>query len=245
MHVMLLNYNICVQLTPGGFNHQIILARVPAMPDVWYVVDVAFGSQSPLEPIPLREPDIAKTSGGQNLLLIMTEQIHNQQNSDVLQEIFAGSYVIHRKSHSANGHLPALQHLVQSLHPAQYMYNSCRATSHPLMEHVSADATHRLRRGFIGMAGTPSKQDLVDRPQACGWYMQRYSETDKEWQDLYVFNEANLALQRDFEVMNFYLAICEESIMRKVRDILCVIPTYVSQGGRESSPLTQSSTAHS
>ena len=92
------------------------------------------------------------------------------------------------------------------------------------MEHVSADATHRLRRGFIGTTGTPAKQDLVDRPQACGWYMQRYSETDKEWQDLFVFNEANLALQRDFDVMNFYLATFEESIMRKVRDSLCVIP---------------------
>ena len=91
------------------------------------------------------------------------------------------------------------------------------------MEHVSADATHRLRRGFIGMTGAPSKQDLVDRPQACAWYMQRYSETDKEWQDLYVFNEANLALQRDFEVMNFYLATFKESIMRKVRDSLCMV----------------------
>lgn len=92
------------------------------------------------------------------------------------------------------------------------------------MEHVSADATHRLRRGFIAMTGTPSKEDLVDRPQACGWYMQKYSETDKEWQDLYVFNEANLALQSDFDVMNFYLATFKESIMRKVRDFLCVMP---------------------
>ncbi len=97
------------------------------------------------------------------------------------------------------------------------------------MEHVRADATHRLRRGFIAMTGTPSTQDLVDRPHACGWYMQRYSETDMEWQDLYVFNEANLALQRDFDVMNFYLATFRESIMRKVRDVLCTIPACISQ----------------
>ena len=113
------------------------------------------------------------------------------------------------------------------------------------MEHVSADATHRLRRGFIGTTGTPSKQDLADRPQACGWYMQKYSKTDREWQDLYVFNEANLALQRDFDVMNFYLAIREGSIMRKVRDLQCMIPAYISQGDRESSSLGRSCTAHS
>ena len=53
-----------MQLIPSGFNHQIILARVPAMPDVWYVVDVAFGSRSPLEPIALREPEDAPASGG-------------------------------------------------------------------------------------------------------------------------------------------------------------------------------------
>ena len=79
------------------------------------------------------------------------------------------------------------------------------------------------------MTGTPSTQDLVDRPQACGWYMQRYSETGMEWQDLYVFNETNLALQRDFDVMNFYLATFEESIMRKVRDFLGMLPADVSQ----------------
>ena len=50
-----------------------------------------------------------------------------------------------------------------------------------------------------------------------------------EWQDLYVFNEANLALQRDFDVMNFYLATFRESIMRKVRDVLCMIPACISQ----------------
>ena len=89
------------------------------------------------------------------------------------------------------------------------------------------------------MPGTPSKQDLVDRPQACGWYMQRYSETDKAWQDLYVFNEANLALQRDFDMMNFYLAICEESIMRKVRVYFCMIPANTRQTDRALSPLGQ------
>ena len=59
--------------------------------------------------------------------------------------------------------------------------------------------------------------------------MQRYSETGMEWQDLYVFNETNLALQRDFGVMNFYLATFEESIMRKVRDFLGMLPADVSQ----------------
>ena len=86
MHVVLLKYNICVQLIPSGFNHQIILARVPALPDVWYVVDAAFGSRSPLEPIPLREPEDAPASGGQKSLLVMTEQIHHQQKSDVPPE---------------------------------------------------------------------------------------------------------------------------------------------------------------
>ena len=66
--------------------------------------------------------------------------------------------------------------------------------------------------------------------------MQRYSETDKDWQDLYVFNEANLTLQRDFDMMNFYLAICEESIMRKVRVYLCMIRANIRQTDRALSP---------
>ena len=77
MHVVLLRFGICVQLIPSGFNHQVILARVPAMPDAWHVVDAAFGSRSPPEPIPLREPEDAPASGGQKSFLVMTEQIHN------------------------------------------------------------------------------------------------------------------------------------------------------------------------
>ena len=83
------------------------------------------------------------------------------------------------------------------------------------------------------MTGTPSEQNLVDRPHVYAWYMQRYSETEKEWQDLYVFNEANLALQRDFNVM------------RKLRDFLCMIPTSLGQVDRASTPLGQTCTVHS
>ena len=83
MHVVLLKYVVGVQLIPSGFNHQVILASVPAMPDTWYVVDAAFGSRSPLEPLALREPEHAHASGGQKSFLIMTEQIHIQQNLDV------------------------------------------------------------------------------------------------------------------------------------------------------------------
>lgn len=90
MHVVPLKCCLRVQLIPGGFNHQVILTRVPAAPDVWYVVDAAFGSRSPLQPIALREPEDAPASGGQKLLLIMTDQIHHQQKSNILQKLFAG-----------------------------------------------------------------------------------------------------------------------------------------------------------
>ena len=46
--------------------------------------------------------------------------------------------------------------------------------------------------------------------------MQRWSETDKEWLDLYVFNEKNLSLQNDFNMMNFYVANCDTSMFQKV-----------------------------
>ena len=36
--------------------------------------------------------------------------------------------------------------------------------------------------------------------------MQRWSETDAEWLDLYVFNEKNLSLQNDFNMMNYWVA---------------------------------------
>lgn len=43
-------------------------------------------------------------------------------------------------------------------------------------------ASHRVRRGFIGRLGTPTAEDLAKRPQSCGWYMQRHSKTEQEWQ---------------------------------------------------------------
>ena len=46
--------------------------------------------------------------------------------------------------------------------------------------------------------------------------MQRWSETDTEWLDLYVFNEKNLSLQNDFNMMNFYVANCATSMFQKV-----------------------------
>ena len=81
---------------------------------------------------------------------------------------------------------------------------------------MAAGASHRVRRGFIGKPGTPSADDLASRPQECGWYMQRWSETDKEWLDLYVFNETNLSLQKDFNMMSFWVANCDTSMFRKV-----------------------------
>lgn len=68
---------ICVlmQLVPSGFNHQVILTRVPAMPEVWYVVDAAFGSRSPLEPIPLREPEDDECLGRYKSSLISDGQM--------------------------------------------------------------------------------------------------------------------------------------------------------------------------
>ena len=120
-----------MQFIPGGFNHQVILARVPAMPDIWHVVDAAFGSRSPLEPITLQEPENVHASGGQKSFLIITEQIHNQQNSDVCQKIFAGRFVIHRKSHTARDRLPALQPFTQPGYPAQCLYNRVKDISSP------------------------------------------------------------------------------------------------------------------
>ena len=65
-----------MQPVPNGFNHQIILTRVPAMPEVWYVVDAAFGSRSPLEPIPLREPEEDGSMGKYKSSLVMMGQVH-------------------------------------------------------------------------------------------------------------------------------------------------------------------------
>ena len=41
------------------------------MPEVWYVVDAAFGSRSPLEPIPLRESEDDECLGRYKFSLIM------------------------------------------------------------------------------------------------------------------------------------------------------------------------------
>ena len=79
-----------------------------------------------------------------------------------------------------------------------------------------AGASHRVRRGFIGRPGRPSAHELAARPQECGWYMQRWSETDAEWLDLYVFNEKNLSLQNDFDMMNYWVATCSTSMFQKV-----------------------------
>lgn len=45
-----------------------------------------------------------------------------------------------------------------------------------------AGATHRIRRGFVDRQGTPTESDLAARPHICGWFMQRYSRTLKQWQ---------------------------------------------------------------
>ena len=81
---------------------------------------------------------------------------------------------------------------------------------------MPAGASHRVRRGFIGRPGHPSADDLAERPQECAWYMQRWSETDEEWMDVYVFNEKNLSLQNDFNVMNFFVANSATSMFQKV-----------------------------
>ena len=41
--------------------------------------------------------------------------------------------------------------------------------------------------------------------EACGWYMQKFSRTEQQWQDLYFFREAE-ATQGDFDMMNFWTA---------------------------------------
>lgn len=46
------------------------------MPEVWYVVDAAFGSRSPLEPIPLREPEEDGSMGKYKSSLVMMGQVH-------------------------------------------------------------------------------------------------------------------------------------------------------------------------
>ena len=70
---------------------------------------------------------------------------------------------------------------------------------------VVVGAAHRLRRGFVDKPGVPSDEDLCTRQEACGWYMQKFSRTEQQWQDLYFFREAE-ATQADFDMMNFWTA---------------------------------------
>ena len=57
---------------PCGYGHQLPLARVPESPDVWYVVDAAFGSPSPLGPVALEEVADDDLSGAmQHLVFII------------------------------------------------------------------------------------------------------------------------------------------------------------------------------
>ena len=70
---------------------------------------------------------------------------------------------------------------------------------------VVAGAAHRLRRGFVDRPGVPSDEELCTRHAACGWYMQKFSRTEQQWQDLYFFREAE-ATQGDFDMMNFWIA---------------------------------------
>ena len=45
-----------------GFDHQCILARVPECP-VWHLVDVGFGANCPVQPVPLEAPDTDAFTG--------------------------------------------------------------------------------------------------------------------------------------------------------------------------------------
>ena len=70
---------------------------------------------------------------------------------------------------------------------------------------VIVGAAHRLRRGFVNKPGVPTDEELRTRQEACGWYMQKFSRTEQQWEDLYFFREAE-ATQADFDIMNFWTA---------------------------------------
>ena len=64
-----------------------------------------------------------------------------------------------------------------------------------------SQAEERLR----GQARRAIRRELCARQEACGWYMQKFSRTEQQWQDLYFFREAE-ATQGDFDMMNFWIA---------------------------------------
>ena len=79
-----------------------------------------------------------------------------------------------------------------------------------------------MRRGFLGRRGSPTQHDLAARPHACGWYLQKYSTTNQQWEDLYFFTERE-AQQGDFDVLNHYISTSERSLFTKVRSGLCAM----------------------
>lgn len=62
-----------------------------------------------------------------------------------------------------------------------------------------------MRRGKLGRVAQPSQEKLKTEGHACGWYMQRYSQTEKKWQDQYFFREVENT-PGDFDVMNWVVA---------------------------------------
>ncbi len=67
------------------------------------------------------------------------------------------------------------------------------------------DTVFRVRRGMLGRVEPPNKEELESERHACGWYMQRYSHTAKQWQDQYFFREVENT-SGDFVVMNWAVA---------------------------------------
>ncbi len=69
----------------------------------------------------------------------------------------------------------------------------------------AGETMFRVRRGLNGRLAVPTQEDLEKNSHAVGWYMQRYSDTTKQWQDQYFFTET-VATQGDFEVLNWAVA---------------------------------------
>ncbi|BDA46688.1 probable arylamine N-acetyltransferase [Coccomyxa sp. Obi] len=76
---------------------------------------------------------------------------------------------------------------------------------HPAYDSFTGDTVFRVRRGMLGRVAQPSQEELEREGHACGWYMQRYSHTEKRWQDQYFFREVENT-PGDFVVMNWAVA---------------------------------------
>ena len=55
-------YLFCMQIVVNGWDHQVILARVPESP-AWHLVDVGFGGPCPTQPVPLQVPETDDFTG--------------------------------------------------------------------------------------------------------------------------------------------------------------------------------------